>query len=193
MSLCRVFSCVVGRGCLLWPMCSLGKTLLAFALFCTPRPNLPWVTPGISWLSTFAFQSLIMKVKSESESHSVVPNSLQPHELYTPWNSPGQNTGVDSLSLLQGIFLTQGSNPGLPYCRRILYQLSPKGSPRILEWAAYSFSSRSSWPRNWTRVSCIAGGLLTNWATRDLSSYQKGQPKVWPVFSYFILVDWWVS
>ena len=47
----------------------------------------------------------------------------------SPWNSPGQNTGVGSLSLLQGIFPTQASNPGLPYCRRILYQLSHKGSP----------------------------------------------------------------
>ena len=48
--------------------------------------------------------------------------------LYSPWNSLGQNTGVDSLSLLQGIFPTQGSNSGLLHCRRILYQLSHKGS-----------------------------------------------------------------
>ena len=47
--------------------------------------------------------------------------------LYSPRNSPGQNTGVKSLSLLQGIFPTQGSNPGLPHCRQILYQLSHKG------------------------------------------------------------------
>ena len=60
-------------------------------------------------------------------------NSLWPHGLYSPWNSPGQSTGVGSLSLLQGIFPTQGLNPGLPCCRRILYQLSHKGSPRILE------------------------------------------------------------
>ena len=59
-----------------------------------------------------------------SESHSVVSNSLQPHGLYSPWNSPGRNTGVGSLSLLQGIFPTQGLNLGLPYCRQILYQLS---------------------------------------------------------------------
>ena len=52
-------------------------------------------------------------------------------ELYCPWNSPGQNTGVGSLSLLQGIFPTQGSNPGLLHFRHILYQLSHKGSPRI--------------------------------------------------------------
>ena len=65
--------------------------------------------------------------KSESESHSVVSDSLWPHWLYSPWNSLGQNTGVGSLSLLQGIFPTQESNPGLPHCRWILYQLSHKG------------------------------------------------------------------
>ena len=46
------------------------------------------------------------------------------HGLYSPWNSPGQNTGVGSLFLLQGSFPTQGLNPGLPHCRWILYQLS---------------------------------------------------------------------
>ena len=91
-------------------------------------------------------------------------DSLQPHGLYSPWNSPGQNTGVGSLSLLQGIFPTQGLNPGLPHFRQILYQLSHLGSPRILEWVAYPFSSGCSWPRNWTRVSCIAGRFFTNWA-----------------------------
>ena len=49
--------------------------------------------------------------------------------LYSPWNSPGQNTGAGSLSLLQGIFPTQGSNPDLPHCRQILCQLSHKGNP----------------------------------------------------------------
>ena len=47
--------------------------------------------------------------KCESESRSVVSNCLQAHGLYSPWNSPGQNTGVGSLSLLQGIFPTQVS------------------------------------------------------------------------------------
>ena len=51
-------------------------------------------------------------------------DSLGSYGLYSPWNSPGQNTGVGSLSLLQGIFLTQGLNPSLPHCRQILYQLS---------------------------------------------------------------------
>ena len=105
--------------------------------------------------------------KSESESCSVMSYSLRPHGLYSPWNSPGRNTGVGSLSLLQGIFPTQGSNPGLPHCRWILYQLSHKGSPRILKQVAYPFSRESSRPRNWTRISCIAGGFFTNWAIRE--------------------------
>ena len=100
--------------------------------------------------------------ESESESHSVVSNSLQPHGLYSPRNSSGQNTGVGSLSLLQGIFPTQELNPGLLHCRQILYQLCHKGSPRIREWVAYPFSSRSSQPSNQTGVSCIAGGFFTN-------------------------------
>ena len=97
-----------------------------------------------------------------SESCSVVSNSLQTHGLYSPWNSPGQNTGVGSLFLLQGIFPTQGLNLGLPHCRWILYQLSHKTSPRILEWVAYPFSSGSSQPRNRTRVCCIAGEFFTS-------------------------------
>ena len=72
---------------------------------------------------------LAYHVENESESLSVMCDSLRPHVLYSPWNSPGQNTGVGSRSLLQGIFPTQGSNPGLPNCRRMLYQLSHQGSP----------------------------------------------------------------
>ena len=109
--------------------------------------------------------------------------TLWPHGLYSPWNFPGHNTGMSSLSLLQGIIPTQGSNSGIPHCGQILYKLSHKGSPRILEWVAYPFSSRScprilewvaypfssrsSQPRNWTGVSCIAGGFFTNWALRE--------------------------
>ena len=69
-----------------------------------------------------------------------MPDSLRPHGLYSPWNSPGQNTGVGSLFLLQEIIPTQGSNPGLLHCRWILYQLSHQGSSRILGWVAYPFS-----------------------------------------------------
>ena len=76
--------------------------------------------------------------ESESESRSVVSDSSQPHGLYSPWSSPGQNTGVGSLSLLQRIFPTHGSNTGLPHRSRILYQLSHKGSPVNCEmWANF--------------------------------------------------------
>ena len=108
-----------------------------------------------------------LEVKWKSLSHvwlvATPWNSMED----SPWNSPGQNTGVGSLCLLQRIFPTQGSNPGLPHCRQILYQLSHKGSPRILEWVASPFSRGSSWPRNRAGVSCIGGGFFTNWATRE--------------------------
>ena len=84
-----------------------------------------------------------------------------------------QNTGVGSLSLLQGIFPTQGSNPGLPHCRRILHQLSHKGSQRMLEWVAYPFCNRSSLPRNWTDVSSIAGRIFPNWAISKVLRWTK--------------------
>ena len=103
----------------------------------------------------------------QSESRSVMSDCLQPHGLYSPWNSPGQNTGTGSLSLLQGIFPTHGLNPSLLYGRQILYQLNHKGSPRILEWVAYFFSSGSPQPRNRTSFSCIAGKFFTNWAIRE--------------------------
>ena len=103
---------------------------------------------------------LSLKVKA-------VFDSLLPHGLYSPLNSPGQKTGVGTLSLLQGIFPTRGLNQSLPPWGQILYQLRHKGSPRILEWVAYPLSIRSSQPRNRTRVSCIARRFFINWAIRE--------------------------
>ena len=60
-------------------------------------------------------------------------DSLQPHGLYSAWNSPGQNTGMGSLSLLKGIVPPPGSNPGLSNCRWILYQLSQREAPATRE------------------------------------------------------------
>ena len=79
----------------------------------------------------------------------------------------GKNTEVGSCFLPQGIFPTQGSNPGLLHYGPILYQLNHEGSPRILVWVAYPFSRGSSWPRTQTGVSCIAGGSFTSWAPRE--------------------------
>ena len=109
----------------------------------------------------------------------VCAQSLSCVQLFvTPWtgsppgssvhgDSPGKNTGVGCHALLQGIFPTQRLNPGLLHCRRILYHLSHQGSLRILEWAAYPFSRGTSWPRNQTGVSCIAGRFFTSLATRE--------------------------
>ena len=69
---------------------------------------------------------------------------LQVDSLLSEPPGKPKNTGVGSLSLLQGVFLTQKSNQGLPHCRWILYQLSHEGNPRILEWVAYPFPSKSS-------------------------------------------------
>ena len=55
-------------------------------------------------------------------------------------DSPGKNTGVGCHAFLQGVFLTQGSNPGLSHCSQILYHLSHQRSPGILEWVSYPFS-----------------------------------------------------
>ena len=91
----------------------------------------------------------------------------------TPWTAPHQASL--SIRILQartlewvarpssrGSSQTKGSNPGLPHCNQILYQLSQPGSPRILEWVAYHFSRGSSWPRSRTGVSCTAGRFFTS-------------------------------
>ena len=113
----------------------------------------------------------------KSESCSVLSDCLQPNGLYNPWNFLGQNTRVDSLFHLQGIFPTQGLNPGLPHCKWILSQLSHTGCQEnhkekcltpgssvhgifqasVLELVAISFSRRSSRTRDRTLVFCIAG------------------------------------
>ena len=111
-----------------------------------------------------------------------------------PWNSPGQNTGVGSLSLLQQIFPTQGSKSGLLHCRWILYQLNHKGSPRTLERVAYPFSRGSSWPGNQTRVSRIAGGLFTTELFGKIGLWawggeKKSITKVHPIRKLFWITD----
>ena len=75
-------------------------------------------------------------------------DSLPPHGPYSGWNSLGQKAEVGSRSFFQGIFPTQVSNPGLPHCRQILYQLNHQRSPRTLEWVAYPISTGSSQPGN---------------------------------------------
>ena len=129
-----------------------------------PRPGMKPTSLVSSALASGSFTtSATWGLQDEvkwSESRSVLSDSLWPHGLHRPRNSPGQNTRVGSLSLLQGIIPPQGLNPGLLHYRRILYQLTHRGSPRILEWVASPFSRGSSPPKNQPRVSCIAGDSL---------------------------------
>ena len=122
-------------------------------------------------MSYLFLQTSIIYIFCAVLSLSVVSDSLQSHgwqpaRLLCPWDSPGKNTGVGCHALIQGIFPAQGSNSGLPRCRQI-----HQGSQRILEYVAYPFFRGTSHPRNQTRVSCIAVGLFTSWATRAAHIY----------------------
>ena len=105
--------------------------ILKWVPFTSPGdlPDLYWQTDSLPLSQQGSLTSYISNLISlkpcfncEGESHSVVSNSVA-HGPHSPWNSPGQNTGVGSLSLLQGIFPTQGSNPGLPHCRQNQFYL----------------------------------------------------------------------
>jgi len=119
------------------------KSLWHVRLFVTP-----WTAARQVSLSFTISQSLLrlMAIESVVPSNlltlchpllllpSIFPSIRVLARLLHPWNSPGKTTRVGSHSLLQGIFPTQGSNPGLPHCRRILYPLSHQRSPRILRY-----------------------------------------------------------
>ena len=100
------------------------------------------------------------KKQGESESRSVMSNSLQPRGLYSPWNSPGQNTRVGNCSFLWGIFPTQGSNQVPCIAGRFFTSWATREAQEAWEWLAYPFSRGSSRPRNWTRVSELQADSL---------------------------------
>ena len=79
--------------------------------------------------------------------------AIQPYMLYSPWNSPHQNTGVGSCFLLQGIFPTQGLNPRLPHCRQILCQPSYQGIPNHICCTNWNFfNCKKSVMKNWKLI-----------------------------------------
>ena len=92
--------------------------------------NFYWSIVALQCCVIFCCTATWISYESEIESCSVVSNSLWPNGLYSPWNSPGQNTGVGSHSLLHGIMPTQGLNPGLPHCRQISLPAEPPGKPK---------------------------------------------------------------
>ena len=139
------------QGTLVWSLVGKDPTChrTTKPVYLTTEPVLQ--SPGPQWLSPRSY-SLVLHKRShciEKATHhsrisperkwkwscSVMSNSLRPHglqptRLLHPWNFPGKNTGVVCHFLLQGIFLTQESNPGLPHCRQMLYHLSHLGSPK---------------------------------------------------------------
>jgi len=126
-----------------------------------------------TWGEAYIVETLHVKFLVKVKVTQSCPNLCDPMD-YT-WNSPGQNTGVGNFSPLQGIFWTQGLNPGIPHCGQILCQLNHKGSPRILEWVACPFSSRSSDPGIKLGTPALQGNSLPT----ELS----GDPKVSKVLS----------
>ena len=86
--------------------------------------KLLWLPLRFVWGFFFFFDNISTEIVSLS-----CVRLLRSHGLQSSWNSPAQKTRVGTLSLLQGIFPTQGSNPDFPYCMQIPYQLSQKGSP----------------------------------------------------------------
>ena len=133
--------------------------------------------------------------ESESECHSVVSSSLQPHGLYSPWDSSGQNIGSGSFSLLHRIFPTQGSNPGLPHCRQILYQLSHKGSPLV--WSLLDLSSTLAMEKpSYPLLIACSHSQRTQRVFWGLAGEENGQLLLWPQFpqniNIYMIYSYWV-
>ena len=105
-------------------------------------------------------------VKCESESHSVMSDSLWPHGLYNPWNSPGQKTGVGSLSLLQGHFPNPGIEPRSPALQADSLPAEPQGESKNTGVGNLSLYQWIFPTQELNRVSCIAGRFFTDWAIR---------------------------
>ena len=108
-----------------------------------------------------SYSSLILSLHpSESEGHSVMSDSLRSHGMSMEFSRPEQWSRQPFPSPRD--LPNPGIEPRFPLCRQIPYQLSHKGSLRVLEWVAYPFSSGASPPRNQTGVFCIAGRFFTN-------------------------------
>ena len=106
-------------------------------------------------------------LSSSVMSDCLWPHGLQPARLLCPWDSPGKNTGVGCHALLQGIFPSQGLNPGLQHYRQILLPTEPPGKPKNTGVGGLSllqgiFPTQES---NWCLLHCR--WFFTSWATRE--------------------------
>ena len=136
----------------MFEMCTRNKTkyyvLLKFIISLKP-----WTLPF--WCQKAMKCLLRVKVKWKRQwgrsvvSDSLRPHGLQPTRLLCPWDFPGKTTGADCHFLLQGVFPTQGSNPGLPHRRQMLYRLSHQGSPRSNAIMQNRYFSELSMSETW--------------------------------------------
>ena len=141
--------------------------------------NRKWSQDSLHLVQGFAkdwcqmYADIIFLCCAYKQSYPTVcdPVGCSPQGSAVHEDSPGENPGVGCHGLLQGSFPTQGSSPGLPDYRQILYHLSHQGSPWILEWVAYSFSRGSSQPRNQTGAFYMASRFFSSWATREAHLY----------------------
>ena len=148
MSMCRVFSCVVGRGCLLWPVCSLGRILLAFALLHSVLQGQMTVSPGICWLPTFAFQSPTMKRTSFWGVRRTV-------QLFSFFSIPGRGIDLDYCDI-EWFALKTNRNYS------VIYEIASKYciSDYFFYYHGYSISSKGFLPTVvdimviWVKLAC---------------------------------------
>ena len=117
-------------------------------------------------LSTIlVIQTWTLRVKSELDLRMLPGYQWRSFCQMEIWlHSPHSPYQLQMGSRIRSVLI---QTPTVQHCRHILYHLSHQGSPRILGWVAYPFSSRSSWPRNQTGVSCFAGRFFTSWAIRE--------------------------
>ena len=139
----------------------LDKLLMPRHWFFLRQENRSWTTSGPRTVPSTDQVWAVWKV-----SRSVLSDSLRPHGLYSLWNSPGQNTGVGSRSFLQGIFPTQGLNPGLTL-QADSFLSEPPGKPKNTGVGSLSLLQRIFPTQESNGVSCNEGGFFTNWAIRE--------------------------
>ena len=139
------------------------------------------------WLCWFKTQHKHCVI--ESESCSVMSDSLWPHGLYSPWNSPGQNTGVGSLSFLQGIFPTQGSNPGLIHVK----ETPVEGFCFCLKWRndvrfVYCLKLTHMQTKS---AKCMTQQFLRHWSSDSGRQWSlKNKEKLGEPYSFSSLLPW---
>ena len=143
----------------------LGCHFLPQGILLTQGSN-PHLLGLLHWQADFFFLPLLVTwtqyILGESESHSVVSNSLQPHGLHSPWNSPSQNTGGTPFPS-PGDLPDTGIEPRSPALRADSLTADPPRTPKNTGVGSLSLlQGGSPGPRNQTRVSCIAGSFFSN-------------------------------